>query len=123
MSYINHSFDEVDAVIMANEDCDPLLESNDVPEEYEMTPDESQEVDNQVSDVFYDDVKDDSTTIEDMAAQEFRAMEDSGFETSREIDMDVVDIVADDEDDEAVDDLDCPDDCEGNCAECNCCGD
>ena len=121
MEHINHSFDEVDAVMMANEDCDELLEAAEVPEEYELTPDESEEVDREVSDVVYDDIKDDCTTIEDIAAQEFREMEDSGFETTREIDMDVVDIVADDEDDEAVDDLDCCDDCDGECVECTKC--
>lgn len=122
MSFINHSFDEVEVVMMANEDCEGLLESSEVPAEYELTPDESEEVDAAVSDVAYDDIKDDSTTVEDIAAQEFRAMEDSGFETTREIDMDVVDVVCDDDDEDSVCGIDCPEDCDGDCVGCECCG-
>lgn len=104
INFINESdLDEVDAVILANEDCDDIVEAE--ADEVELTSENDEEPDEDVADVMYDDIRDNSTTIEDMAAQDFRAARDSGIET--DIDDDIVDIIYDEEDDdEDNDDLD-----------------
>lgn len=101
INFINESdLDEVDAVILANEDCDDIVEAE--ANEVELTSEDDEEPDEDVADVMYDDIRDDSTTIEDMAAQDFRAARDSGIET--DIDDDIVDIIYDEEDDDEDDD-------------------
>lgn len=104
INFINESdLDEVDAVILANEDCDDIVEAE--ADEVELTSENDEEPDEDVADIMYDDIRDNSTTIEDMAAQDFRAARDSGIET--DIDDDIVDIIYDEEDDdEDNDDLD-----------------
>lgn len=101
INFINESdLDEVDAVILANEDCDDIVEAE--ANEVELTSEDDEEPDEDVADVMYDDIRDDSTTIEDMAAQDFRAARNSGIET--DIDDDIVDIIYDEEDDDEDDD-------------------
>lgn len=104
---MNHGMlDEVDIVMMANEECDPMIDGEDC--DVELSDEEEAEVDNQVSDVMYDDIRDDSATIEDIAANEFIEARDSGFET--ELDNDVVDIVYDEEEDGCIEEEDDYDD-------------
>ena len=96
---VNESeLDEVDIVMMCNEDCDDLVDSE--PEEVQLTEDDG-EPDEDVADVMYDDIKDDASTIEDMAAQDFRNARDCGIET--DLDDDVVDIIYDEEEDDFED--------------------
>lgn len=102
MNIINHTFDEVDSIIYANEDCDNI--ADDI-EEVETTED-VEEVDPDVADMTYDDEKDDALSIEDMMAQDLLAARDIGFETGFDDGIDdMIDILVDEEE-ELYDDED-----------------
>ena len=125
---INFGFDEVETILMVNEDCNSIFDSEvdnetinkmlsdsalrDVDDDIldkmisgnaNVEVQRDKEVDDEVKAIMYDEQLDDATTIEDMAAQDMMAARDIGYETGYTVDDDVLDMIFGDEFDKELD--------------------